>query len=128
MSAVRLSDETLEHLKGICEIRKFKPGEKVTVRGKHSGKMFFVLSGWVDIRFFEKGGGGASLRVGERSALGEMGFLSGKKAVATAVAVNVVSALELDENTFATLREISSDAADELSQYLAATIDRRLQK
>ena len=126
MSAVRLSDEVLDELENICEQCRFKPGEKITVKGERHKSMFFILSGWVDIRFFEEDSGTSSLRVGERSALGEMGFLSGKDAVATAVAVGAVTALELDKNRLDELEAKNPHAAAEFSQYLASTIDRRL--
>ena len=126
MSAVRLSDEVLDELELICQQRGFKPGEKITVKGEHRKSMFFILTGWVDIRFFEQGAA-SSLRVGERSALGEMGFLTGENAVATAVAVGAVTALELDKNTLEALEAKNPQAASEFSRYLTDTIDKRLQ-
>ena len=127
MNAVRLSDGVLELLAGVCEERRFRAGEKVTVAGEHHHSMFFLLSGWVDIRFNEEGGGGPGVRVGERSALGEMGFLSGKKAVASAVAVSAVTALEVDEAAMAKLAAANPEAAREFREYLHDTVDKRLQ-
>jgi CRP-like cAMP-binding protein len=127
MSAVRLSDEVLDELYQICTRRQFRPGEKITVKGERPKAMFFILDGWVDIRFYEDSGGTTSLRVGEKSALGEMSFLSGKRAVATAVAVCAVTALELDKDTLDALEAKNPQAASEFSRYLANTVDRRLQ-
>jgi CRP-like cAMP-binding protein len=88
--------------------------------------MFFILTGWVQIEFLEKRSGNSSLRVGERTILGEMGFLSGEHAVATAVAVSPVTALELDQHALDRLEARNPQAAAELSDYLADTIDTRL--
>ncbi len=128
MSAVRLNDEVLNELLQICKQRQFKPGEKITVKGELPQNMYFILAGWVDIRFFEDGGGASSLRVGERSALGEMSFLSGKSAVATAVAVSAVTALELDQNALDKLEAKNPQAADKFANYLTKTIDKRLRQ
>lgn len=127
MAAVRLTDEVLEELERICERRKFSPGEEITVKGERHKDMFFILSGWVEIRFLDDRSESCSLRVGERSALGEMGFLSGENAIATAVAVGEVTTLELDETTIDKLEAINPDAAAEFSSYLVNTIDKRLQ-
>ncbi len=128
MSAIRLNEEVLDELQGICKQRQFKPGEKITVKGEQLESMYFILSGWVDIRFFEDEGSTSTLRVGERSALGEMSFLTGKSAVATAVAVSAVTALELDQKALDQLENNNSRAASEFSNYLGNTIDKRLQK
>ena len=128
MSAVRLNDEVLNELQQICKQRQFKPGEEITVKGEQLKSMYFILTGWVDIRFFEDGGGTSSLRVGERSALGEMSFLTGKSAVATAVAVSAVTALELDQDALNRLKAKNPQAASEFSNYLTNTIDKRLQQ
>jgi len=128
MTAIRLSDDVLVELEQICQLRHFKPGEQITVQGEQHESMFFLLTGWVDIRFHNEGGGTSSLRVGERSALGEMGFLAGKSAGATAVAVSAVSAYQLDAQTFKKLEEQNPAAAKEFSSYLEKTIDRRLKK
>lgn len=127
MGAVRLSDEVLSELEQICERRQFGPGETITVKGEKHKSMFFILTGWVQIRFLEDRSEVCSLRVGERSVLGEMGFLSGKNAVATAQAVSPVTALELDQNSLDQLEARNPRAATEFLQYLASTIDRRLQ-
>lgn len=127
MGALRISDEVLDHLQKLCNPRKFKPGETITVRGESHDNMFFIMSGWVEIRFFEDGEETTPLRIGEKSALGEIGFLSGENAIATAVAVTFVSALELDQATLEQLRLQNPDAAQEFSEYLSATIDKRLQ-
>ena len=127
MGAVRISDDVLGELEQICEQRQFSPGEKITVKGEQHKSMFFILTGWVEIRFLEERSETCSLRVGERSALGEMGFLSGEDAVATAVAVSAVTALELDQNTLNKLEAKNPQAAAEFSQYLVNTIDKRLQ-
>jgi CRP-like cAMP-binding protein len=126
MSAVRLNDNVLVELEQICELRQFKPGEQITVQGEHHECMFFILTGWVDIRFHDGSGATSSLRVGERSALGEMGFLTGKSAGATAVAVSAVTAYELDSEALKKLEVQNPSAADEFSLYLTKTIDNRL--
>ena len=126
MSTIRVSDEILDHLQNLCQLRKFKPGEVVTVKGESHESMYFILSGWVDIRFFEDGEETTPLRLGEKSALGEMSFLSGECAVATAVAVTFVNALELDHETLERFRAENPRAAEEFSTYLAATVDKRL--
>ena len=127
MGSVRLSDEVLSELEQICERRQFGLGETVTVKGEKHDSMFFILSGWVQIRFLEDRNEACSLRVGERSVLGEMGFLSGKDAVATAQAVSPVTALELDQDALDALKARNPQAAIELSEYLTNTIDQRLQ-
>ncbi len=127
MGAVRLSDDVLEELERICRRRKFSPGEEITVKGERHKDMFFILSGWVEIRFLEDRSESCSLRVGERSALGEMGFLSGENAIATAVAVGEVTALKVDETSMGKLEAINPEAADEFSNYLINTVDKRLQ-
>ena len=127
MGAVRLSDDVLGELEQICERRQFSLGETITVKGEKHESMFFILTGWVQIRFLEKRSEISSLRVGERAVLGEMGFLSGENAVATAVAVSPVTALELDQNALDKLEARNPQAAAEFSDYLVKTIDRRLQ-
>ena len=127
MSAVRLSDYVLGELEQICERRQFKLGETITVKGEKHKSMFFILTGWVQIEFLEKRSASSSLRVGERTVLGEMGFLSGENAVATAVAVSPVTALELDQNALDRLEAGNPEAAAEFSEYLVNTIDKRLQ-
>ena len=57
-----------------------------------------------------------------------MGFLSGENAIATAVAVSPVTALELDQNALDKLEARNPEAAAEFSEYLANTIDKRLQR
>ena len=127
MNAVRLNDEVREMLEAICQKRRFQSGEEITVKGEQHHAMYFILSGWVDIRFLDERNEACSLRVGERSVLGEMGFLSGRDAVATSVAVGPVTALELNQDVFDRLMEENPAAARELSDYLAQTIDKRLQ-
>jgi len=127
MGAVRIGDEVLGELEQLCKQRQFRPGETITVKGEQHATMYLILSGWVEIQFFDADGETSSLRVGERSALGEMGFLSGENAVATAVAVGSVTALELDQNTLNSLEAKNPRAAAEFSNYLAKTIDKRLQ-
>ena len=126
MGAVRLSDDVLSELEQICERREFNWGETITVKGEKHKSMFFILTGWVQIQFLETRSESSSLRVGERAVLGEMGFLSGEGAVATAVAMSPVTALELDQNALDELEARNPQAAAEFSEYLADTIDRRL--
>ena len=126
MNAVRLSDDVLGELEQICERRTFSLGEAITVKGEKPKSMFFILTGWVQIRFLEDRSETSSLRVGERAVLGEMGFLSGADAVATAVAVSPVTALELDQDALDELEARNPQAAAELSKYLTSTIDSRL--
>ncbi len=126
MAAVRLSDDVLRELEQICERRQFNLGETITVKGEKHRSMFFILTGWVQIEFLDDRSEACSLRVGERSILGEMGFLSGDDAVATAEVVSPVTALELNQDTLDELEARNPQAATELSQYLANTIDRRL--
>ncbi len=126
MCAMRLGDDTLKELEQICERRVFGRGETITVKGEKHESMFFLLSGWVEIRFLDDRSEACSLRVGERSVLGEMGYLSGENAVATAVVVSPVTALELDRGAMDTLASRNPQAAEELSRYLADTIDDRL--
>ena len=126
MCAVRLSEEVLSELEQICERRQFNLGEAITVKGEKQKSMYFILTGWVQIRFLESRSENSSLRVGERAVLGEMGFLSGEDAVATAVAVSPVTALELDQSTLDELESRNPQAAAEFSNYLVNTIDSRL--
>ncbi len=127
MTAVRLSDDVLSELEQICERRQFSMDETITVKGEKHKSMFFILSGWVQIRFLEDRSEAHSLRVGERSIIGEMAFLSGENAVATAEVVSPVTALELNQNTLDELQARNPQAAAELTDYLTSTIDRRLQ-
>ncbi len=126
MGAVRLSDDVLGELEQICERRQFNLGETITVKGEKHKSMFFILTGWVQIRFLDNRSESSSLRVGERAILGEMGFLSGENAVATAVAVSPVTALELDREALDRLEARKPQAAAEFSDYLVNTIDGRL--
>lgn len=126
MCAKRLGDDTLKELEQICERRVFGRGETITVKGEKHESMFFLLSGWVEIRFLDDRSEACSLRVGERSVLGEMGYLSGENAVATAVVVSPVTALELDRRAMDTLESRNPQAAAELTRYLADTVDDRL--
>ncbi|MCP4935659.1 MAG: hypothetical protein GY927_15985 [bacterium] len=57
-----------------------------------------------------------------------MSFLSGNSAVATAVAVSAVTALELDQNALDKLQTKNPQAADEFANYLTKTIDKRLRQ
>ena len=126
MAAVRLSDDVLRELEQICERRQFNMDETITVKGEKHKSMFFILAGWVQIRFLDDRSEAHSLRVGERSIVGEMAFLSGENAVATVEVVSPVTALELNQDTLDDLEARNPKAAAELSQYLANTIDRRL--
>lgn len=113
-------------------MRRFGAGQKITAKGEicnddETGRtMFFIVSGWVEIRFHEEGGGHSSLQVGENSALGEMSFLSGKASIATAVARGEVFALEVDEPSLQKLKAQNPEASEEFSAFLTATVDRRL--
>ncbi len=127
MDAIRISDEVLAELEQICEQHQFNPGEEITVKGEHHNSMFFILAGWVEIKFLDDRNEACSLRVGERSPLGEMGFLSGKYAIATAVATSFVTALEITRESTAKLEAKNPELAKEFSRYLIATIDKRLQ-
>lgn len=126
MAAERLSDDILSELEQICERRQFHLGETITVKGEKHDAMYFILTGWVQIEFLEARSGTSTLRVGERSVLGEMGFLSGENAVATAMAVSPVTALEVDNRALEQLEARNPQAAAEFSDYLAKTIDSRL--
>jgi CRP-like cAMP-binding protein len=126
MGAVRLSNDVLSELEQICERREFNWGETITVKGEKHKSMFFILTGWVQINFLDERSELSSLRVGERAVLGEMGFLSGKNAVATASAASPVTALELDQSALDKLAARNPQAAAEFSEYLANTIDSRL--
>jgi CRP-like cAMP-binding protein len=117
---------------GMCKGVAFAPGDELRRKDNHYADMYLIVSGRVEIQLDTDV---APIVVGPGSPVGEIGFLKGCRATATAVALEPTTALALDDEALwriereepelspALLRALASIAEARLSENLSLTAD-----
>src|SRR5436190_3674221 len=114
-----LADEEMARLRRFGEPRRYADGECLFQTGKTSPGMFVVLSGLV--RITGRDGHGHDLLIAELSAggfSGEVGQLSGRRALADGVAVGEVEALLVIPEQLRALLVAEADLGEEVMRAL----------
>src|SRR6266853_1011504 len=114
-----LADEEIARLRRFGAPRRYADGERLFETGKTSPGMFVVLSGLV--RITGRDGHGRDLLIAELSAggfSGEIGQLSGRRALADAVAVGAVEALLIVPEQLRALLVAEADLGEEIMRAL----------
>jgi len=114
-----LADEELARLRRFGEPRRYADGECLFETGKTSPGMFVVLSGM--LRITGRDGHGHDLLIAELSAggfSGEIGQLSGRRALADGVAVGAVEALLVVPELLRALLIAEADLGEEIMRAL----------
>jgi thioredoxin reductase (NADPH) len=114
-----LADEEIARLRRFGAPRRYADGERLFETGRPSPGMFVVLSGLV--RITGRDGHGHNLLIAELSAggfSGEVGQLSGRRALADAVAVGAVEALLIVPEQLRALLVAEADLGEEVMRAL----------
>src|SRR5436309_14032469 len=114
-----LADEELARLRRFGEPRRYADGECLFETGKTSPGMFVVLSGM--LRITGRDGHGRDLLIAELSAggfSGEIGQLSGRRALADGVAAGAVEALLVVPEQLRALLVAEADLGEEIMRAL----------
>ena len=90
-----LTDEDLERMIRIGEVRRFEPGQDIVTRGEVGGGLFVIVSGTARV---EAGGRAHDLATGD--FVGEMALLERRPRSATVTAVSPVEALTIEAMHF----------------------------
>src|SRR2546425_7109828 len=114
-----LADEEMARLRRFGEPRRYADGECLFETGKPSPGMFVVLSGM--LRITGRDGHGHDLLIAELSAggfSGEVGQLSGRRALADGVAVGAVETLLISPEQLRALLVAEADLGEEVMRAL----------
>src|SRR5712691_11225750 len=114
-----LADEEIARLRRFGAPRRYADGERLFETGKTSPGMFVVLSG--TLRITGRDGHGHDLLIAELSAggfSGEVGQLSGRRALADGVAVGAVEALLISPEQLRALLVAEADLGEEVMRAL----------
>ncbi len=114
-----LADEELARMRRFGELRRFASGERLYETGKPSPGMFVVLSGTLQIT--GRDGHGHDLLIAELPAggfSGEIGQLSGKRALADGIAQGEVKALLLSPEQLRALLVAEAALGEEIMRAL----------
>jgi CRP-like cAMP-binding protein len=115
----------MELLGSYCRRASFGPGSVLRQRNQHYSDMFVITSGTVNIDF-EAGEGAPRQKCGPGSPVGEIGFLRGCPATATAAAETAVDALVVDDAVFAQFQPSRRDQYTHLWHLLTETAEQRV--
>jgi hypothetical protein len=113
----------LKSLADFCRTVSLRPGDVLRLKGQHYKEMYLVVDGRVDVDF--RPGPVAARSVGAGAPIGEISFLRGCPAVATATARTAVTALVLDDATLAALERKQPALAARFLQALAEIAEER---
>lgn len=121
-----VDDPALESCVGALRARRFKRGEVIFHLGDPGGSLFVIVSGSVKILVPADDGGDAAIltSIGAGGFFGELALLDGAPRSATAVALEPVSALVLDQRTFESVVEREPTLRRALLASLAGEIRR----
>ena len=108
---------------GLCATRQFVAGDELRRKDQHYTDMYLIVDGQVDVRLSP---GADPIRVGPGFPVGEIGFLKGCRATATAVAREPTTALVLDDDTLWRIEREDPMLAVFLLRALAATAESRI--
>lgn len=103
--------------------RDFREGEVIFREGEAGRVMYVIQQGRVRLARRCASGERAVAVLGPGDFFGEMAILNDKPRVATAVAIEAVNAMELDERTLEGMVEHSGDVAMRLIRRLARRLD-----
>jgi len=90
-----LTDEDLERMVRIGELRRFEPGEDLVSRGEVGGGLFVIVSGTATVQT-----GGKEHRLERGAFVGEMALLERRPRSATVTAATPVEALTIEAMHF----------------------------
>jgi len=110
---------------GLCEQATFNTGEVVREQGIHYSSMYLIVKGSVEVKLENKE---APIIVNAGSPIGEIGFLKGCPATATAIAREHTRVVILDDATLWRIEQEEPLLAVFLLRSLASTADERLEE
>ena len=99
----KLNEKEKEQLIEVVEQKQFGKGDTIMQEGKNGGELFLIRSGSVAILRDIKGQRQRLSTVGEGDLLGEITFLTGEPATATAEALERVTLYRLSQPGFSKL-------------------------
>lgn len=118
-----MDDDHIRALAPVAPQRSFAAGEVLRPWGAHASDMFVVLEGEVAVEFEDSNR--STVTVGRHQPLGEMGFLTGRPAMARLVATDPVTVLVVDGAVLAALGREDPDMAVRVQRALARTAEAR---
>ena len=99
----KLNEKEKEQLTEVVEQKQFGKGDTIMQEGRNGGELFLIRSGSVAILRNIKGQRQRLSTVGEGDLLGEITFLTGEPATATAEALESVTLYRLSQPGFSKL-------------------------
>lgn len=112
-------------LRGFCSLRRFEPGDVLREKGQHYNDMYLITGGRVAVNL-EAGSKSDNVLLSEGAPVGEIGFLRGCPATATAVARTPTEAIVIDDVALARLEREQPALAAQLLRHLAETAEERI--
>ena len=112
-------------LRSLCKQVHFRPGDVLRQKGRYYTDMYLILSGSVEVDFEAGSGAGKTAVSSTGLPIGEIGFLRGCPATATATAVSATDALAIDDCVLTRLEHEQPAWAAKLFRHLAETAEER---
>lgn len=120
--------ELKKFLEKYCQYTFFPPNEFLRHSGRYYNYMYVLVDGEVRVKFSDSGKARKPVILSQPAALGEMAFLSGRKAMADVVAQTNVTCLKIDDKVIAYLRKANASLASQFMRYLAEVSANREQE
>ena len=112
-------------LRDFCETASFRPGDMLRQQGQYYRSMYWLTEGLAKVDFGSGSGAPPAITVGAGWPIGEISFLRGSPAVATATASVATRALVVDDAVLARLEREQPALAVRLLRILAAIAEDR---
>lgn len=120
----RQAQVIFQELAPLCEALRFSAGETVREAGKYYRDMYLITGGEVTVALDRVSK--ATIIVGTGQPIGEIGFLRGTAANATAIAQTDVSAFKIDDHCLYRVEHQQPELYVRLLQMLGQVIDERI--
>lgn len=124
----KLNDNEKEQLNSVVEHRQFSKGDTIMNEGENGGELFMIRSGSVAILRNIKGEQQRLRTVGEGALLGEITFLTGEPATASAEAVEDVVVYRMNQAGFSKLMLSNQKLIYALFTYMLLSTSRVIRK
>ncbi len=126
------SDENIESLHRICEIRNLSPGEILFNQGETSDAFYLIRRGTIAIKKYSGDGEESIASFGSNANFGELAMLTRGAQIenrsATAQAIEASEIVEIKFNPFQKFLESSPEASASFYQNLAIDLATRIRK
>ena len=124
----KLDDQERKQIAEVVELKRFSKGDTIMQEGKNGGELFLIRSGSVAILRNINGQQQRLGTVGEGNLLGEITFLTGDPATATAEALEDVTLYRLSQSGFCQLMQNSQKLIFALFTYMLRSTGRVVRK